>query len=490
MERNDMKTNQNFFRSLFMRGMRWSFVSTFVVSLFSLLYYAILTRYLTPDDFGIFSVGLIFIGFMEFFSGAGVSAIIIQEKRVSMEQFSTFFWINIILGLSFSLLLLLFAPFIAGFFKDEKLISLLYILSAAPLLNGLALQHNNILRREIQIAVSEKIEITATLVQIISGIYLANSGYTFVSLPLAFVISRLISCIGYLWFGLSYFKPTFTFQYKSVKPQLSLGSYQVFERFFNYLKANIDKILIGKFFGTESLGYYSLAQKVIDYPLSKINPSLNKVLFPYFSRLQERPKIISKLYSEIITFLAITVTPALMFVILFAEEIVLVLFDSSYENVAVLIQILSFLGLLRSFSNIGGNVLNAMGKFKVGFYWNLLYFVSLTLILIVSLQFNINLTEFTLIVFLSNFASFFAWHGIILKYINIPYINLTLRFLLVFVLSFLFVYLLKSFIMFWPTQWPQSIMLGTYFSLLVLVTAYFTVLLLKNQKTIIFTLWK
>lgn len=485
----DMKSNQNFFKSLFLKAMRWSFVSTFVVSLLSLLYYAILTRYLTAEDFGIFSVGLIFIGFMEFFSGAGVSAIVIQEKRVSKEQFSTFFWINIILGLFFSLSLLVLAPFIAGFFENEKLISLFYILSVAPLLNGIALQHNNILRREIQIAVSEKIEISATLVQIILGIYMAYSGFTYVSMPLAFVISRLISCIGYLWVGLSYFRPTFTFRYKSVKPQLSLGSYQVFERFFNYLKANIDKILIGKFFGTESLGYYSLAQKVIDYPLSKINPSLNKVLFPYFSRLQKRPKIISKLYSEIITFLAITVTPVLMFVIFFAEEIVPVLFDTSYENVAVLIQILSLLGLLKSFSNIGGNVLNALGKFKVGFYWNLIYFVCLTLILLVSIQCKINLTELTLIIFFSNFAAFFAWHSLIIRYIKLPYLNLMLRFLLILVLSFLIVYLLKSFIIFWPAQWPQYLMLSTFFSLLVLITTYFTVFLIKKQKTIITTLW-
>ena len=110
-----------------MKGLRWSFLSTAVVSVLSVLYYALLTRYLTPDDFGLFSVGLIFIGFMEFFSGAGVSAILIQEKKVSDEQFSTFFWINLLIGLFFSLLLVLIAPVIAVFFKDEKLVSLLYI---------------------------------------------------------------------------------------------------------------------------------------------------------------------------------------------------------------------------------------------------------------------------------------------------------------------------------------------------------------------------
>ena len=120
-----------------MKGLRWSFLSTAVVSVLSVLYYALLTRYLTPDDFGLFSVGLIFIGFMEFFSGAGVSAILIQEKKVSDEQFSTFFWINLLIGLFFSLLLVLIAPVIAVFFKDEKLVSLLYILSAAPVLLSL-----------------------------------------------------------------------------------------------------------------------------------------------------------------------------------------------------------------------------------------------------------------------------------------------------------------------------------------------------------------
>lgn len=490
MGKDNMKTNQNFFRSLLMKGLRWSFMSTVVVSVLSVLYYAVLTRFLAPDDFGIFSVGLIFIGFIEFFSGAGVSAIVIQEKKISTVQFSTFFWINIAIGLFFSLLLVLSAPVVAVFFKDEKLTNLLYILSATPLFNAVSLLHNNILRREMQIAVSEKIEIIANLIQISSGVYLAMSGYTYISLALAFVIGRLISCIGYVWVGRMYFRPSFTLRYDSIKPQLSLGSYQVFERFFNYIRANVDKFLIGRFLGTESLGYYSLAQKVIEFPLSKINPALNKVLFPYFSRLQERPKIISKMYANIITFIILTVTPVLIFVIFFAEEIVLALFNSSYGKVAVLIQILSVLGLLRSFSNIGGNLLNALGKFKVGFYWNLIWSVSLTLILLISLQYDITLTTFTLIVFLANFASFFAWHGIILKFIQIPYATLIIRFMAVCGTATGFVYLMKFFSGFWPREWPQSIMLICGLGILVSLITYSTALLLKSSKAKIFSLWK
>lgn len=485
-----MQINRPFFRSVLMKGLRWSFVSTIVVSVLSILYYAILTRYLSPDDFGLFSVGLIFIGFMEFFSGAGVSSIVIQEKKVSTEQFSTLFWINIVVGLFLSLLLVLTAPVIANFFKDDKLIRLLYILSAAPLLNAVSLLHNNIFRREIQIAVSEKIEIVANLVQIAFGLYLAMTGHAFISLPLAFVSSRLVSAIAYLWMGNTYFKPSFVFRYQSVKNQLSLGSYLVFERFFNYIRANVDKFLIGRFLGTESLGYYTLAQKVIEFPLSKINPALNKVLFPYFSRLQDRPKIISSLYTNVITFLTITVTPVLLFVILFAKEIVQVLFDTSYSNIAVLIQILSVLGLLRSFSNIGGNVLNALGQFKVGFYWNLVWSMSLTLVLIVSFQFDIDLTVFTLIVFLANFASFFAWHAIIYRFIQIPYIKLLGRFISVSTLSFFIVYLLK--IVNHPRLpiYTENFMLFVSFGIIVSITAYSALLFLKNKNNRIFSVWK
>lgn len=485
-----MQINRLFFRSVFMKGLRWSFVSTIVVSVLSVLYYAILTRFLTPDEFGLFSVGLIFIGFMEFFSGAGVSSIVIQEKKISSEQLSTFFWINILIGCILSLLLALTAPVIAHFFKDEKLIRLLYILSAAPSLNAISLLHNNILRREIQIAVSEKIEIVANVFQIAIGLYLAMSGHTFLSLPLAFVISRLVSCVGYLWMGSAHFIPSFNFRYQSVKKQLSMGSYQVFERFFNYIRANIDKFLIGRFLGTESLGYYTLAQKVIEFPLSKINPALNKVLFPYFSRLQERPKIISALYSNVITFLSISVTPVLLFVILFAEEIVQVLFASTYSNTAFLIQILSVLGLLRSFSNIGGNILNALGQFKVGFYWNLAWSMILTLVLTVSLQFDIDLTAFTLIVFLANFASFFVWHAIIYRFIKIPYGKLLGRFIMITALSFFIVYLLKILNHIKLPAWTENFLLFISFSIVVTITTYGAFLFLNNHKNRFFSVWK
>ena len=485
-----MNTNQNLFRSVFMKGVRWSFLSTVFLSLSGILYYAVLARFLTPADFGLFSVGLIFTGFLDFFAGAGISAVIIQEKKVTSEQYSTFFWINLIVGLSLSLLLILFAPFISTFFQEIHLRKILYILSATVLLNAFSLLHNNILRKELQIADTEKIEMFATISQIGTGVLLAINGFSIYSLPLAFFVGKVISGFGYLWLGKKYFWPSFTFCYQSVKPQLKLGTFQVLERFFNYLRANSDKFLIGKFLGTSDLGYYTLAQKLIEFPLSKINPALNKILFPYFSRLQNRPKIISKLYVNVTTFLMIAVSPFLIFVLFFAKDIVDIILGENYHNIAPLVQILSVLGLLRSFSNIGGNLLLSIGKFQVGVIWNFWWSIIISVIIYIGLSYQADLIDITYIIFWANFVSFFLWQTII--YSNLPFsvILLTGRLLLSLLFSFIISYLFYFCNPHVSEIFSQKIRMIFYLLLITLLVFYTLKKIYFNNKRNMIHKWK
>lgn len=425
-----MKTNFSAFKSILHKGLQWTFVSTLLLSVLGFWFYILLARYLDPKDFGLFSVCLIILGFLDFFSGAGLSAVLIQEKKLSGLQLSTFFWINLGTGVVLGLILAGIAPLIGAYFNDKILVNLIYIIAIIPVLAGTSLLHNNLLRREIQIEKAEKAEVTGMVVQLITGFIFALNGMGVYTLPTSYVCGKSASGIMYFFFGWKYYHPVFEFEYASVKLQLSSGKYQVFEKFFNYVRANVDKFLIGKFLGADALGYFTLAQKLIEFPLSKINPGLNKILFPYFSRLQHRPLIIAKLYKNIITYLMAIISPFLLFLLFFAREWVSILFDEKYYAIAPLIQILSVLGLLRSFSNIGGNLLIALGKFKVGFIWNFWWALIISCIIYISMFFTRDLVEITYIIFWANFISFFIWHYIIYQYVTFPYKTLITRFIL------------------------------------------------------------
>lgn len=417
------------FRSVLLKGLQWSFLSTAFTSIAGILYFAIASRFLDPSDFGIFSISLLFLGFIDFFSGAGASAVIIQDKKLSQLQYSTFFWFNLILGLAWSIILFFSSSIIAAYFKNDDLIMVVQVISFTAFFQSVSLLHNNILRKEILVSTLEKIDMAGSFIQTVLGIALAVRGYGFLSLPLAYAVSKLFISAANVWVGRLYFWPSLQFHLPSIKQQLSLGSFQILEKVFNYIRANADKFFIGKFLGTESLGWYSLAQKIIDLPLSKINPGLNKILFPYFSKLQYRPSVISNIYYEVIAFIISLVIPVLIYVLLFAPTLVNLLFGQGYEPVVTVLRLLSILGLLRSISNIGGNILNALGKFRVGFIWNFWWALSLVCILYLSVLNNVNLNQITAIILIANVFSFFAWHTIINAYISLPFKNLLLKFI-------------------------------------------------------------
>lgn len=423
------------FRSVLLKGFQWSLISTAFTSIAGILYFGIASRFLEPSDFGIFSLSLIFLGFIDFFSGAGASAVIIQDKKLSQLQYSTFFWLNLVLGLGWAIILFFFSSIIADYFKNEDLNIIVQIISVTAFFQSISLLHNNILRREILVSKLEKIDMVGSFIQMALGISLAVGGFAFLSLPLAYAVSKIFIAIANIWVGRLYFWPSTLFHLPSIKPQLSLGSFQILEKIFNYIRSNADKFFIGKFLGTDSLGWYSLAQKIIDLPLSKINPGLNKILFPYFSKLQFRPLVISNIYMNVIALIISLVVPVLLFVLFFAPTLVSMLFGHGYEPVVPVLQLLSILGLLRSISNIGGNILNALGKFKVGFIWNFWWALSLVCILYISVLFNVNLNQITCIILFANIFSFFAWHTIINTYIRLPFKDLILKFMSVSLIS-------------------------------------------------------
>ncbi|MFZ1705422.1 MAG: oligosaccharide flippase family protein [Saprospiraceae bacterium] len=478
------------FNSLLMKGMKWSSLSTLFMAVSSIIYYAVLTRYISADNFGLFSIGLVFIGFLDFFSGAGISAIIIQEKKINQQQLSTFFWINIGIGLVTWAAIWLSVPYVSAYFDNDSLSIFMYVMSGSVLMNSLSLLHHNLLRKELQLQKTEKIEMLSTAIQFVSGLYLAMAGYGFYSLPVSFLMSKIGSSVGYIILGSAYFWPSFEFRYAAVKNQMTLGSYQVLEKFFNYLRANIDKFMIGKFLGAESLGYYTLAQKLVYFPLSKINPGLNKILFPYFSKLQERPKIIAKLYQRVITFLIVLILPFLIFVLLFSEDIVSVVFDERYGQISELLRILSVLGLLKSFSNIGGNILNALGKFKVGFVWNFWWSISLTIIIYIGILLKMNIIGITYTIFFANLASFFVWHKIILHYFKFEYKYLLFNFLKFSILYIIIVYLLLLSYQLFFQPFSISIILLFYTAILSIIVLFVFLSYFNISSRFIQKFWK
>ena len=132
----------------------------FVLNLISIM---VLARLLTPRDFGLFAMVTAVIGYLRVFKDAGLSTATVQREGITQAQVSNLFWINVGLSGAITLLFAAFSPLVARFYHEPRLIGVTLTLSATFLLNGLAVQHAALLRRQMRFKALTVIQISSDL---------------------------------------------------------------------------------------------------------------------------------------------------------------------------------------------------------------------------------------------------------------------------------------------------------------------------------------
>ncbi|MFM6075593.1 MAG: oligosaccharide flippase family protein, partial [Dolichospermum sp.] len=122
-------------------GVRWSLVAQIVRQIMQFLTTAVLARLLSPSDFGLVGMATVITGFISIFNDLGTSAAIIQRKQISDSLVSTIFWVNVIIGLLASLILLVCSPLVAIFYREPRVTEVLRVLALTFIISGFSIAH-------------------------------------------------------------------------------------------------------------------------------------------------------------------------------------------------------------------------------------------------------------------------------------------------------------------------------------------------------------
>ena len=79
---------------------------------------------------------------------------------------------------------------------------------------------------------------------------------------------------------------------------LSFGGTITLNGLVVYVAYNLDKVLLGRFWGADALGIYERAYRLINIPTAELNSAIGGVAFSALARLQNDPVRFKKLFSE------------------------------------------------------------------------------------------------------------------------------------------------------------------------------------------------
>lgn len=351
-------------------GVKWTTISQVVRQIVQFATTVVLTRLLLPTDFGLMGMATIATGFANLFADLGTASAIIQRKELSNALLSSIFWFNIAFGLGLTFLFILIAPLVALFYNEPRMTGLLQVLSVSFVISSLGIVQKARLERSLTFHLLAKIEIVATIVGAVVGIGSALSGYGAWSLVYQLLsIATVTTMLLWVW---SNWKPSFQFCWSDIRAISRYSLNLSGSRIFNYFSRNADYLLIGRYLGAQQLGYYTLAYRIMLYPLQNISQVIGRVMFPSFSQIQDDNALFRQTYLKIISLIALITFPLMLGLMVLADHFILFIAGAEWAPVIIILIILAPVGMSQSLGTTVGTIYQAKGRTDWMFKWGVI----------------------------------------------------------------------------------------------------------------------
>lgn len=334
--------------------------SAIITKLIALVVLAVLSRILTPSDFGLMALAMVFISIFEFFANSGVGLASVQLRQLTDSHFSILYLINVFTGLVAALLCITFAESIAVLAGNQDLAPILKVLGAAIPLLCLSQLILRLLQREREFKRMASIEISAALINGGIAIVLAMKGWGVWALVFAF-----IGQVFWVFLARLYGKSrsvTLNIDIDSAKEVFRLASGNVIHGFLGQVSLKADTFIVGKMLGVDALGFYSRGIRLSEVIGQFVITVVDKVFLPEFSRVQDDIRWSRELYLKIFSRVSWVIFPVSVCCLILADPIVLILLGEQWSETVPLFQVFAVSLLFKIGFRLNGLFLRGTGR--------------------------------------------------------------------------------------------------------------------------------
>jgi O-antigen/teichoic acid export membrane protein len=319
----------------------------------------ILARLLRPRDFGLVGMVTAFTGVLDLFRDFGLSAAAIQRKEITEAQISTLFWINLAVGALLCVLAVALAPAVASFYHEPRLVTVTEVLGLGFLFNAAGVQHSAMLQREMRFTALAVINTVSLVLGIAIAIAGALAGYGYWALVAMTLTLPLTATIGF-WIA-GRWVPGLPRRQAGIRSMMHFGGTVTLNGLLAYCAYNLDKVLLGRFWGADALGIYGRAYQLVNIPTSNLNTAAGEVAFSALSRIQDDPprfrSYFLKGYSLVLA-VTIPITFACMF---FAPDMIRVILGPKWDSATPILRLLAPTILVFGIINPVGWLMTSLG---------------------------------------------------------------------------------------------------------------------------------
>lgn len=393
-------------------GILWNTFEKFGVQGLGFVFNVILARILSPNDYGLFALLIVFVSFCHVFVEGGFVRALIQKQDRSEIDFSTTLIFNIAVAVFFYIILFFISPFIAEFYAKPELENLAKVLFLMVILNSLSIVQITKFQIEVNFKKIAFINLIALIISGICGISLAFGGFGVWALIWQLILKQVLVTILSWYYGK--WRPKTGFSKESFKKLFGFGIKLSFVGFIAMVLANIYNLFIAKIYDTKQLGLYHQSEVVPTAVFGAVTSAIATATFPLLSALQNDKSELVRIFKRLIKLTSLLTIPVMVGLAVISENFILVFLTEKWIDAAPLLFWFCLCYIFTPISTINLNVLTAIGRSDL-FLKIALIKLPLTLTMM-AITFPISLKAIIMGQALLGFVAFFINTYIIGKY--------------------------------------------------------------------------
>ena len=341
-------------------GVGWSAAEAFLSRGVSFLVGIVLARLLSPEEYGLIGIVLIFVTILEGFVDSGFASSLIRKKEVGDDDYNTMFITNMVVSVVMFVLLYFSAPLIAHFFERSQLIPLVRVMGLIIIFQALSIVQNTILTRRIDFKTKTKASVLSAVASGIIGIVMAFMGYGVWSL-VGQQLSRQLLFSLTLWV-LNKWWPTMKFSTESFKYMWGFGWKILLSGLLDRVWNQLYQTVVGKFYSPGTLGQYSRSKDYSSIFSANITSIVQRVSYPVLAQVQDDKERMLAAYRKVIKTTMFTTAVCMISMAAVAEPLIFFFFFPKWHEAATYLPLICLSMSMYPLHAINLNMLQVLGR--------------------------------------------------------------------------------------------------------------------------------
>lgn len=363
------------------KGISSQTLVTLLAGVEGIVYFSIMSRLLSREDFGLFAAVTAVTGIFLSISNAGIGSALIQRKEMTEDFKNTSFTLAVIVSGIVAVFLCLSSAPLAKLIVGDELKVPLMLMSVTIFLNGVISVYLSWMRRHLEFLKAGMVQLVASVLSSIIAVILALFGFGFYAIMFKVISSSVITFLICIFVTSTRFN--FFLKLEYVKGIVHFGGWLTASVILHSISVQIDRLLMPRILSVEALGAYNRPKEFILQIGSKINDIFDTALFPVLSSIQDNKSSLRNAFNRSQYLMNICTMALALSFICNADLLIRIFFGEKWLDLKPIFQIISITLIFNINGRLGDCYLRSLGMVRLQFNLRLLgLFISVSCILI------------------------------------------------------------------------------------------------------------